>query len=185
MGPLIKYTDRLILKVIDGNYSSLVLDLYNRNKASFEQFEPTRPNDFYTDAFQKRTLQREYQGYSFGTFLRYYIFPKNNTKKIIGAINFNNLIGYPVKSAVIGYKLDSDYQGDRIAFEACTAAINVMVNEYGIKVFHAHIHPENHPSLNLAKRLGFEYVGYEPNATNILGKPADLYHYVLTISIIQ
>ena len=36
-------TDRLILKVLTPNYANAVLNFQNRNRESFEAYEPTRP----------------------------------------------------------------------------------------------------------------------------------------------
>lgn len=46
MGPLIKYTNRLILRVENESKAKQVLDLYLRNRLPFEQYEPTRPASF-------------------------------------------------------------------------------------------------------------------------------------------
>ena len=51
MGPLIKYTNRLILRVENESKAKQVLDLYLRNRLPFEQYEPTRPASFYTQDY--------------------------------------------------------------------------------------------------------------------------------------
>ena len=89
MGPLIKYTNRLILRVENESKAKQVLDLYLRNRLPFEQYEPTRPASFYTQDYHWSSLHREYIAYTMGTFLRYYIYLKDRPDKIIGAINFN------------------------------------------------------------------------------------------------
>ena len=90
MGPLIKYTNRLILRVENESKAKQVLDLYLRNRLPFEQYEPTRPASFYTQDYHWSSLHREYIAYTMGTFLRYYIYLKDSPDKIIGAIKFNN-----------------------------------------------------------------------------------------------
>ena len=86
MGPLIKYTNRLILRVENESKAKQVLDLYLRNRLPFEQYEPTRPASFYTQDYHWSSLHREYIAYTMGTFLRYYIYLKDRPDKIIGAI---------------------------------------------------------------------------------------------------
>ena len=76
MGPLIKYTNRLILRVENESKAKQVLDLYLRNRLPFEQYEPTRPASFYTQDYHWSSLHREYIAYTMGTFLRYYIYLK-------------------------------------------------------------------------------------------------------------
>ena len=84
MGPLIKYTNRLILRVENESKAKQVLDLYLRNRLPFEQYEPTRPASFYTQDYHWSSLHREYIAYTMGTFLRYYIYLKDRPDKIIG-----------------------------------------------------------------------------------------------------
>lgn len=45
-------TDRLILQVEKEDIADQLLDFYIRNRKQFERFEPTRPNNFYTLAYQ-------------------------------------------------------------------------------------------------------------------------------------
>ena len=71
MGPLIKYTNRLILRVENESKAKQVLDLYLRNRLPFEQYEPTRPASFYTQDYHWSSLHREYIAYTMGTFIAY------------------------------------------------------------------------------------------------------------------
>ena len=64
MGPLIKYTNRLILRVENESKAKQVLDLYLRNRLPFEQYEPTRPASFYTQDYHWSSLHREYIAYT-------------------------------------------------------------------------------------------------------------------------
>ena len=47
MGPLIKYTNRLILRVENESKAKQVLDLYLRNRLPFEQYEPLSISIFF------------------------------------------------------------------------------------------------------------------------------------------
>lgn len=53
-------TDRLILKVLTPNYANAVLNFQNRNRESFEAYEPTRPANFYTASYQQAVLKCEW-----------------------------------------------------------------------------------------------------------------------------
>ena len=181
MGPQIKYTPNLILKVLDERKSKSVLDLYLRNRANFEQFEPTRPRDFYTAEFHERQLRREFEAYKKGNFVRYYIFTTYNLSKIIGSINLNIFKGQNIPYAEIGYKVDGAYQNHGIAYEACLSCIDVIKNDYGINKIYARIHPDNQASIKLVTKLGFVPLFLEPHSANILGKQVDLVRYCLDI----
>ena len=177
MGPLIKYTNRLILRVENESKAKRVLDLYLRNRLPFEQYEPTRPASFYTQDYHWSSLHREYIAYTMGTFLRYYIYLKDRPDKIIGAINFNIFRTSREPYAEIGYKIDALYQNRGIAYEACEAALYVLEHDYQIHRVDARIHPENIASITLATKLGFRPLQFEPQSANILGHYVDLMRY--------
>ena len=52
-------TDRLILQVLDEMAAPLVLQFYQTNKDAFDQWEPKRPDTFYTTRYQRSVLQAE------------------------------------------------------------------------------------------------------------------------------
>lgn len=182
---MIKYSKNLILRIESEVKAKEVLNLYLRNKAVFEQFEPTRPSGFYTLSYHEAMLRRELKAYQLGTFLRYYIYKAYNTSRIIGAVNFNFMHDDVSPFAEIGYKIDALYQNQGIGYEACTTAINVLKNEYGFERIDARIHPDNAASIRLAEKMGFKPVRFEKQSANIMGKYTDLMRYSLNISDIQ
>lgn len=177
MGPLVKYTKRLILCVEDESRAGEVLDLYLRNRLPFEMFEPTRSESFYTKEYHRASLHREYLAYTMGTFLRYYIYVRKNPNKIIGAVNFNIFRDARCAYAEIGYKVDVLYQNTGIAFEACESALQVLRDDYHIYRVDARIHPDNTASLSLASKLGFRPLQFEPQSASIMGHYVDLMRY--------
>lgn len=185
MGPMVKYTENLILRVENENKAKAVLDLYLRNKDEFEKYEPTRPDNFYTIKFHENMLAREHKMYRLGSFLRYFIYAADNPNRIIGAVNFNFLSDGTSRFSEIGYKVDSQYHNKGVGYEACTAGIAIMKECYGFKRFDARIHPKNEASLRLAEKLGFSFVRIEPQSANILGSYVDLARYSLNTSITQ
>lgn len=185
MGPSVKTSNRLILKVEDETGARRVLDLYLRNRNCFEQFEPTRPANFYTTDFHAAMLHREYRAYCLGTFLRYYIYMNSNQNRIIGAVNFNLRKDNGMRFAEIGYKVDALYQNRGIAREACLTGIEVMTKYYEITRIDARIHPDNAASIHLAEKLGFVPVRLEPKSANVNRHCVDLVRYSLRTSDTQ
>jgi Acetyltransferases, including N-acetylases of ribosomal proteins len=59
----------------------------------------------------------------------------------------------------IGYTLSKDFWGYGYALEAVEALINRLFNFYQVKDIRAYILPRNIKSLNLIKKLGFQYIG--------------------------
>lgn len=182
MGPSVKITPNLILRVENELRADSVLKLYLDNKECFERFEPTRPDNFYTLNYHKNMMIREQKAYIMGTFLRYYIYEKSDLENIIGAINFNLMHDHISKYAEIGYKIDLNHQNHGYAKEACLYGISVMHDYYDIDRFYARIHPDNHPSRHVVSSLGFRFECVEYQSANILGKYTDLYRYYLDIS---
>lgn len=182
MGPQVKFTDRLRLVVENEINADKVLALYLRNRDNFEDFEPTRPAGFYTAEYHKHVLKREYKAYILGSFVRYYIYLKEDPKTIIGSVNFNFFNDGPHRKAEIGYKVDSAYQNRGIAYEACICCMDIIKNDYGIRRFDARIHPANSSSIKLAEKLGFKPICLEPQSANIRGRYVDLYRYSITMS---
>ncbi|MBE5944432.1 MAG: GNAT family N-acetyltransferase [Lachnospiraceae bacterium] len=185
MGPLVRRTKHLVLRVENESKASQVLALYDRNRASFERFEPTRPKDFYTLDYHTAMMKREFKAYSLGTFLRYYIYKASHPTRIIGAINLNLIHNNSIPYAEIGYKIDALYQNQGYTYEACLSALQVLRQYYGITRVDARIHPDNAPSIRLATKLGFTPLCIEPQSANIMGHYVDLVRYTLDISHIQ
>ncbi len=185
MGPIEKSTNRIVLRVENETKAKNVLDLYLRNKINFEQFEPTRPSDFYTIDYHAAMLRREFKSYQLGSFLRYYIYRTTNSERIIGSVNFNFFSDGFTRYAEIGYKIDALYQNQGIGTEACKLGIAILKDYYNIHRIDARIHPTNYASLRLAEKLGFTYVKQEPRSANIMGKTTDLIRYTLDTSRTQ
>ena len=59
MAPTIVYTDRLILAIKSSDIAGEVLEFYKKNAKTFERYEPTRPDDFYTLAYHVEAMEGE------------------------------------------------------------------------------------------------------------------------------
>lgn len=177
-------TNRLILRIEDSSKAEDVLAFYIRNKALFERFEPTKPKNFYTLAYQTASMNFEYNEIIKGKALRYYIYLMEQPDIIIGSVNFSRIEHGPFSRTSIGYKLDSSVHGNGYALEACQAAIPVIFSNYKIHRIEARVAPENLPSIHLLEHLGFLYEGIEYQSVEVNGSFKDHYRYGL-ISTIQ
>lgn len=172
-------TDRLLLQVEDSSKAEQILAFYARNRSCFEPFEPTRPDNFYTLAYQKAAVQYEYSEIIKGKTLRYYIYLKASPDAIIGSLNFSRIEHDPFSRASLGYKIDGDHQGQGFAAEACRAAIPVMFSNYKIHRIEARVSPDNLPSIKLLERLNFRFEGLEYQSIEVMGKYRDHFRYSL------
>lgn len=81
------------------------------------------------------------------------------------------------KKAFVAYVLNSNYWGKGYATQALMLMINKLIKEYEIIEFEASIDTRNSKSIELVKRLGFEYKGFEENADFFGGEPSHEYTY--------
>lgn len=92
---------------------------------------------------------------------------KNN--QIIGAVSLNDIY-HDYKKAEIGYWLHQDYQGRGIMTCAVRAMMNIAKEDYAMQIVTIKAGEHNQSSLNVAKRLGFEFFGIIPNNEVVNGK---------------
>lgn len=171
-------TDRLTLRLLNTRYRHQVLAFLCNNRTVFDACEPVKPADFYTEDFQRKLIAREYQSSKRNTFIRYYIFRKENPSEIIGSVSFGQIQSAPFYSCSIGYKLDSRYQGQGFAQEAVEAAIFLLCSTLPIHRITAYILPDNTRSIRLAEKLHFQYEGTSMRLVNIGGNWRDHLKYV-------
>lgn len=176
----IKYeTNRLLLKVIDKSYAARVLTFYNENKSVFEPWEPKRDKNFYTLPYQKASLSAEGNLMAEGKLLRYWLFKKDAPDEIIGSICFQNILHEPYQSCTLGYKLSKWYQHQGYALEGVNKGIEIVFKELRLHRIEAFIMEENKSSLQLIKRLSFQYEGLSCSYARIGGSWADHRRYAL------
>jgi len=166
-------TERLYLKILGKEAAPMVLAFYSENKEHFEAWEPERSKNFYTLAYHKATLAAEYNQMLEGKRIRFWLFLKDNPNEIIGSVSFQNFLGEPYKSCVIGYKIGSRYLRRGYAYEAVRKALYIIFNDYRMHRVEAYIMPENVPSLRLAEKLCFNYEGISYSFAYINGKWRD------------
>lgn len=152
-------TKRLILKILTPDKCNSVLRFYKDNCALFEKYNPIMPKNYYTTDYQRNTLSAEYKSFLSGKSIRYYIYEKSNTKRIIGTISLNDIKKAFSSSAVIGYRFGSEYHHNGYATESLEKLILALFKEEHIHRIEAYIQPDNIPSKKLIERLGFQYEG--------------------------
>lgn len=172
-------TSRLQLQIEDAAKADKVLAFYKKNAGLFDRFEPTRPNNFYTLAYQTAAMSYEYSEIIKGKSLRYYVYQKDNPDVIIGSVNFARIEHGPFSRASIGYKFDADYQKKGYALEACRAAIPILFSNYHIHRLEARVSLDNIPSIRLLEKLNFTYEGIEYQSVEVNGVFKDHHRYSL------
>ena len=74
----------------------------------------------------------------------------------------------------LGYLIDSDYRRQGYALEACRAVLG-EAEKRGARNLYCRIHSANLPSVNLARKLGFEKINYHLEEE---GNDINVYRYI-------
>ena len=172
-------TERLLLKVLDNSYAERVVDYYLRNKSFLEEWEPLRSDEYYTKDYQAEQLDKALADIDNNTALILWIFSKEDEHKILGSINFTNIVRGVFLSSYLGYKLDKDVINKGYITEALQKGIEIMFKEYGLHRIEANIMPKNKRSLRVAQKLGFYNEGISNKYLKINEKLEDHIHMVI------
>ena len=170
-------TDRLLLLACNEEYAPALLAFMTNNRDFFSPYESHREPAFYTEAFQAQVLRAEFQALLHHTYIRYYLFLKEDPTRIIGTVSFSNISRTDDKSCRVGYKLDKAYTGKGYATEALHLLMEEMHKNLHIHRMEADILLENSPSLRLIERLGFTYEGVAKSSHEIGGVWRDHLRY--------
>ena len=85
-------TNRLLLKILDGSNANDVLRFYLTNREPFEQCEALRPENFYTEDYQRRVLNHEFNMCIKKAGIRFWIYKKTDPLHVIGTVCFRNIM---------------------------------------------------------------------------------------------
>lgn len=162
-------TDRLILKILNGNSANDVLRFYSENRETFERCEALRPENFYTAAFQRRVLNHEFNMCIKQTGIRFWIYKKTDPDHVIGTVCFRNIIRHVYQSCETGYKFDQRSWHHGYASEALGKCIQIAFYELNLHRITAYIMPDNTASIRLAERTGFELEGIARKSALVRG----------------
>ncbi|GAK06769.1 GNAT family N-acetyltransferase [Geomicrobium sp. JCM 19038] len=152
-------TDRLRLKQLGPSHAEQVLQFYIQNKQFLEKWEAKKSEAFFTVATQVELLKQDQVHYLNGQAVKFWIYKKEEETKLIGCINFSNIIRSIMQSCFVGYKMDQNENGKGYLTEALRVAINAMFEEYNIHRIEAPIMPFNSASIRVVEKLGFEKEG--------------------------
>ena len=172
-------TERLILKVLTPSSLREVLEIQLRNKEQFEQYEPSRPDNFYTLSYQQSLLKCEQKLALKHSTIRFYVFKKDEPGQIIGTVCLHEVIKMPYSCCEIGYKFDYAYQHQGFAREAVAKALDIAFSELELHRVFARVMPENTASIRLLESLDFVPEGLEHQCIKIQGAWRDHLRYAL------
>jgi [ribosomal protein S5]-alanine N-acetyltransferase len=105
----------------------------------------------------------------------------SNNKKIIGVANLSQIFYGGFQNAYLGYYVDVDFANKGFMSEGIRLVINHAFYTLGLHRIEANIQPQNIPSINLVKRLGFTKEGFSRRYLKINGEWRDHERWALTV----
>lgn len=165
-------TDNLRLAVLRKSEAARVTEYLQNNRDFHKQFSQTHTDDYFTVSTQKKYLAYDCNSFIEGSLVPLWITLKDDNK-IIGRVSFFNFAYGGMMSCACGYHLDKDHTGKGYMTEALKSAMAFVFDEYKMHRIEAFIVPENEPSLNLVKRVGFHYEGKRNSYMHINGRYRD------------
>jgi ribosomal-protein-alanine N-acetyltransferase len=165
-------TDNLRLAVLRKSEAARVTEYLLDNRDFHKQFSQTHTDDYFTVSTQKKYLAYDCNSFLEGSLVPLWISLKDDNK-IIGRVSFFNFAYGGMMSCACGYHLDKDHTGKGYMTEALKSAMAFVFDEYKMHRIEAFIVPENEPSLNLVKRVGFHYEGKRNSYMHINGRYRD------------
>ncbi len=157
-------TARLRLVAADEPLAAALTDFHDRNRAHLAPWDPPTTADFYTEAVQARRLRDAAAAFRAGTGYRYLLQPIGDTSRVVGTVNFSNIVRGPFQSCNLGYALDQALEGQALMTEALRSAIVEMFSpRVNLHRIQAAFRPENWRSAEVLKRIGFDDEGLAPD----------------------
>ena len=166
-------TERLVLKVLGEDNSREVLEFYKNGDAYFGPMEPERMEGFYTESYQSCVLKYDEESFMAEKSARYYMFCKDDLRRIIGTVSLRNIVKGSFLSATIGYKLLPEYTGRGLCTEAVRCITDSAIRDSGLHRIVAYVRPDNGPSVSVLTRCGFEYEGIARDYVMLNGRWQD------------
>ena len=154
------HTPRLVLLPAHEDLAGRVAAFYRRNAAHLAPWDPPAPEGFATEAFQAGRLCKAVTEAAAGTALRWWIEPREEPSQLVGSIGLSQIARGAFQNAMLGYAIDSAYEGKGLMREALEAVIGHAFSEaVCLHRIQANVRPENLRSVALLMRLGFDEEG--------------------------
>ncbi|MFI8875403.1 GNAT family N-acetyltransferase [Streptomyces sp. NPDC055243] len=109
-----------------------------------------------------------------------FVICRHDTGAIVGGVNINNILGGSLQSGALGYTSYASTTGLGYMTEGLGLVVEFAFGQLGLHGLEANIQPDNTPSLDLVKRLGFQREGFSPAFQFINGQWRDHERWAIT-----
>lgn len=171
-------SENIYIRLFEPSDAEALLVLYNRNRAFFQGFTPTREDSFYTLDKQLSLIalwnedRKKGSKYAFGIFLL-------QNDQLIGDISLFEVVRGPLQKGMIGYCLDQQYNGKGFITEAIKLIIAYAFEKENLHRLEAGVMPHNGGSIRALEKAGFQREGIARKNVKINGEWQD--HQMLSL----
>jgi ribosomal-protein-alanine N-acetyltransferase len=152
-------TSRLRLAHMAPGHGVLLADFFRRNDRHLAPWDPPRPADVMAAEFWQAECERAVADYHEGAVVRWILFCHQDPQRVVGRINYTQIARGPFQSCMLGYAIDSEFEGQGLMSEALAVTIDHVFDVLRLHRIQASYVPYNVRSGRLLRRLGFNREG--------------------------
>ncbi len=165
-------TDRVCLRFLNKSEANLALEYFSKNKDHLKETMPSFSPSFFELPFWEDRLEKNINEFTEGKSCRFFITSKNDDK-VLGSVNFTEIVRGVYQGCFLGYGIDKDFQGKGIMTESLKPVIEYVFQNLNIHKILANYMPWNKSSARILEKLGFHEVGLAKEELYLSGKWQD------------
>jgi ribosomal-protein-alanine N-acetyltransferase len=160
--------------------AAVLTKLLAESRELMEPWEPSRPEDYFTEERQREVIAEALKMYEQGTAVPHVIVGDDG--EVVGRITLNTIVRGPFLSCSVGYWVGAEHNGRGHATRAVADIKRVAFEEQGLHRVEASTLLDNVRSQRVLERNGFARFGVAPTYLKIAGKWQDCALYQVITS---
>lgn len=166
-------TERLLLRIGSAADVPAIVAFYQANAAFLAPFSPRWPEQLFTPEYWNWQVAEHEAEFQQDRSCKLFIFPADAPERVIGNVNFSNIVRGAAQYCTVGYSLAEAVQGQGLMREALAAALGYAFDELRLHRVMANYMPRNERSGRVLRSLGFTVEGYARDYLRINGQWED------------
>jgi ribosomal-protein-alanine N-acetyltransferase len=144
------------IRLIEFGDAGALADLQARDRDAFAQWEPARPDAFFTPDGQRERIEALLDDHRHGSRWPGVVLADG---VVVGQVTVSTILGQPFRKGFLGYWISSSHQGRGHASRAVGLTLRLMAEQLDLHRAEAHTQVENLPSHGVLRRNGFASYG--------------------------
>lgn len=174
-------TNRLFLRTVNEEDAQRLFHFESKNYAFWAPFTPLYTASQAPLSFWEQKIQEWEEEAHKGQSCRFLLFGRHQPEgPLVGSCNFTQIFRGNFQACYLGYKLDQDWEGKGLMYEALSHLIQIIFQEQKLHRIMANYLPSNVRSERLLLKLGFVKEGYAKEYLQVQGRWED---HILTALI--